>query len=756
MSKLPFPVYVKKNPAWLQAFIFIPLQYCLLIGQQAFCQHPENVQPLLLKKVTLDEVIISANKVEESFNKVSQSLQTIRLKTIREIAAPTTADLLTHSMGIFVQKSQQGGGSPNIRGFESNRILLVVDGVRQNNLIFRGGHLQNIITIDPSILERIDVVFGPSSTVYGSDALGGTIHMITRDPALAGDHQDRVLHSNAFFRYATANQGYTAHADFNISNKKAGSFSSITFNKFGDLRMGKNINPFYDERYWERPYYMERIGTKDSMMVNSDPLLQKFSGYRQVDLLQKFIFKPSERIKHRINLQFSTSTDIPRYDRLTESSSNMLKYAEWYYGPQLRFLSAYDLIIKNILGFNQLQTGLSYQYLEESRNSRKTGVNYLTHRHEFVSVAAGYLNLLKTIKNHEIRIGTEFQLNTLQSAACDENILDGTNKSVSSRYPDGNNRMNFIDLYISHRWDIRENVSFNQGLRAGYNKLFASFKNMDLFPYPFREMEQKTPTVSGSLGLVYLPRPDMKLTGNVSTGYRVPNIDDLAKIFERPANTIVVPNPDVKPEKSVNADIGFSKTWGSGLRWETSIFATLFNDIIVVGPGTYLGQDSILFEGTLCRVLSGQNKTHAHVYGFSSNLSGNICPSFTLDAGIYYNYGRIQEEEGEKPMSAIPPLTGRIGTGYQRNALSSNFFILFNGWKPLKDYYLNSEDNEQYATPKGMPAWFTLNFRIDYKFNKYLSAQFGIDNILDTQYRVFASGINAPGRNFLATLKVSL
>lgn len=127
-------------------------------------------------KFTLKEVTIAANKTEQSLIEVPNQIQILKSNEIAAIQAQSTADVLANTGNVFVQKSQMGGGSPVLRGFEANRILLVVDGVRMNNLIYRGGHLQNVITLDNNILDRTEIVFGSGSTIYGSDALGGTIH----------------------------------------------------------------------------------------------------------------------------------------------------------------------------------------------------------------------------------------------------------------------------------------------------------------------------------------------------------------------------------------------------------------------------------------------------------------------------------------------------------------------------------------------------------------------------------------------------
>ena len=170
--------------------------------------------------ILLDEMVISANKVEESKKTVAQQIEVLRANQIAGSQAQTTADLIANTGNVFVQKSQSGGGSPVIRGFEASRILLVVDGVRMNNIIYRSGHLQNIITLDNAILERAEVLFGPSSTIYGSDALGGVIHFYTKKPLFATDTLKRKIKANAFVRYGSVNNEITGHADFNTGCRK--------------------------------------------------------------------------------------------------------------------------------------------------------------------------------------------------------------------------------------------------------------------------------------------------------------------------------------------------------------------------------------------------------------------------------------------------------------------------------------------------------------------------------------------------------
>ena len=147
---------------------------------------------------TLSEIILSVGRNRGSKEKISKKVSLITAKKTELDLPQTSADLLYYGGGVRIQKSQGGGGSPVIRGFEGNRVLLVIDGVRMNNAIYRSGHLQNAITIDPNTLERTEVIFGPASVGYGSDALGGVVHFYTRTPKINNEKKWIVMGSNSF------------------------------------------------------------------------------------------------------------------------------------------------------------------------------------------------------------------------------------------------------------------------------------------------------------------------------------------------------------------------------------------------------------------------------------------------------------------------------------------------------------------------------------------------------------------------------
>ena len=705
-------------------------------------------------KVTLNEVVISVNKIEESKRTVAQHVKVLTAKEITNSQSQTTADLLSNAGGVYVQKSQLGGGSPVLRGFEASRIVLVVDGVRMNNIIYRAGHLQNVITLDNNMLDRTEILFGPSSTIYGSDALGGVVHFYTKQPQLAMDGKKSNIKMNFLSRYGSADNELTNHLDFNIGIKKFASLTSFTFSRFDDLKGGKNQNPFYTTSFGERPYYAERINGHDSLVQNSNRYLQVQSGYSQYDLLQRFLFQQNGHLSHGINFQFSNTTDVPRYDRLTDPKGTGLNYAQWYYGPQTRLLTAYDLNLKNQdAKFQSIHLGVNYQNIKESRHTRKFGNDNLTHRMENVNVLGIDLDFQKIIRSNNIRFGIDGQFNTLKSTANQEDIVTGEKSPLDTRYPDGDNTMLNSALYFSHTWHINDKVILTDGLRLGFSMLHSTFVDTSFYHFPFTEVTQNNPVYSGSIGIINNPSDDWKLSLLLSTGYRVPNVDDLSKVFESAPGSVIVPNPDLKPEQTVNTELGITKIFNGKTSWENAIYFTRFFDAIVTDKFTFNGQDSIIYDGEMSQVFANQNKEKAYIYGFSSNITSQCSENFLLTFMMNYTYGRIKTDSSDYPLDHIPPFMAHLQLTYTYNNFSADFFVNYNSWKKLKNYNLNGEDNEQYATPEGMPAWFTANFRASWKVHKMITLQAGVDNIFDTQYRTFSSGINAPGRNIFASFQ---
>ncbi len=717
--------------------------------------------------VNLEEFVISASKFEEKKSDIPFRIETISHKQIEMLNPQTSADVLQMSGNIMVQKSQMGGGSPVIRGFEANKILLVVDGVRMNNAIYRSGHLQNVITIDNAILERTEIVFGPASVIYGSDALGGVMHFYTKNPILAGNdtsvygERSRTVNSNlnAYVRYSSANSERTNHFDFQFGFNKIGFLTSITHSNFGDLRMGSSRKPEYPGS-GKVLSYAGRIDGKDTMLINDNPNIHKPTGYSQDNFVQKILYRPDANLTLALNIQYSTSTNIPRFDMLNDTlQGGGLKYAEWNYGPQKRLLTSIraDLITKSKL-FDKSNLVLAYQKIDEDRITRKFGDDYSINREEDVKVYSLNIDFIKKINVfHNLQYGLEAAHNDVISTAFSENIVDNTIGLATTRYPDGGSAMQVYAGYLNYRWHVSKKSIVNTGVRYSRALLHSDFRDTTFYKLPYNEIDINTGSLTGSVSFVYHPADKWQVGLLASTGFRSPNVDDYGKMFAK-NDFVTIPNANLKPEYIYNGEMNISKVFSERIKVNASVFYTRLTDAIVMKAVDVNENDSLEYEGEILKIQANTNAEEAFIYGAYAGITADINKNLLFESTLNYTFGRNITDN--TPLSHIPPVFGRSGITYNYKKINTSIYAHYNGWKHKKDYGSSTEDNLSEATADGTPSWYTLNFTSSYKLQlsteNLLYLQFAIENILDRHYKPFASGISAPGRNFILALRVNI
>jgi hemoglobin/transferrin/lactoferrin receptor protein len=736
------------------------------------------------KQIDLEEVVISSSNFNEKRKNIAQKIDVISAKTIETANAQSTGDLLANTGKIFVQKSQQGGSSPVLRGFEASRILLVVDGVRMNNAIYRSGHLQNVITTDQNVLSRVEVMYGPSSTIYGSDALGGTIHLITKSPVLSGD-KNFLTTGTAFSRYSTVNNEKTFHIDASIGGKKIAWFQAYNFSDFGDMKMGSIYNEAYPN-FGRRSTFISQINGIDSVQTNTDDRVQKFSGYKQWDITQKILFKQNDHTTHLLNVQFSNSTNVPRYDRLQDVKNfggtigTTLRFAEWYYGPQKRNLFSYEYNNTKAGFFTELKANINYQDIEESRQTREyRRMDRFDSQVEKVKVFGATISARKLIDRNELVIGADMQLNNVQSTATRTNLNTTVVIPLNTRYPDGKNTMNNFGIYAQHIYKFKNNkLVLNDGLRLQAISLKSNIIDNSFFRLPDTAVQQNNIAVTGNIGLVYKAHKNTNISSAISSGFRAPNIDDLSKVFESStaAKQVVFPNSNLKPEYTYNIDLSITQQIAKVATIELTGFYTSFANTIIKAPFKINGEDTVVYNGVRSQALASQNVNKANLYGFTFTAKATLFKGFTFNSTLSYTKGvfitdasktstiyekqndgtylTIKRNVSKKPLDHIPPVMGKTGISYLHKYFSTEFYLLYNGWKRLDDFNADGEDNAQYATADGIPSWVTASWKANIDFTKNLKLQIGVENIFDKNYRAFASGFSGGGRNFMVALRV--
>jgi len=705
--------------------------------------------------IKLSEFVFSASKWEQNKNEVPNKIVTISAKEIEFENPQTTADLLSISNEVFIQKSQLGGGSPMIRGFAANSILLVVDGVRMNNAIYRSGNLQNVISIDPNIIQSSEIIFGPGSIIYGSDALGGVIDFHTKDVKLAFGESTTRLSANSMLRYSTANNEESGHIDFNFAKKKWGFLTSVSFSDYDDLKMGTMHNDIY-----ERHEYVGEINGQDTILQNSDPNVQKFSGYNQINLMQKIRFKPNNNIDITYNFQYSNTSDIPRYDRLTQYSNGKLKYAKWDYGPQKWMMNALNVNLTDVSSlFDDAKITLAFQDLEESRIDRKYKSETLRTRTEKVKAYSLNFDLDKKLSpKNTLFYGVEAIYNKVVSTGIKENILTRIEEPTASRYPDGKNSYYSLAAYGSFKSNINEKFTFTSGLRFNNTSLNSTFIDTSFYDFPFNKIDINNNAVTGSIGLVFKPEKYWQFNVNISSGFRAPNLDDVAKVFDSEPGNVVVPNKNLKPEYVYNIDFSINKNFAGKAKISTTVFYTRLIDAMVRRDFTINGKDSIMYDGELSKVEAVVNAGKAYIYGGSVSFLANITNDFIFKTFITYTHG---EDDQNIPLRHVSPLFGSTSFLYKLKNTEIEFYTNYNGEVSYKNL-APSERDKAYLYAKdsdGNPyssAWFTINLKASYQLTSKLQIDAGIENILDYRYRPYSSGICAPGRNFIIAIRGKL
>lgn len=704
----------------------------------------------------LNEVVISANKWQQKINEVPNKVVKINLDIARIQNPQTAADLLGMSGTVFIQKSQLGGGSPMIRGFATNRVLLVTDGVRMNNAIYRSGNLQNIIQVDPLSLENAEVIFGPGSLIYGSDAIGGVMDFHTLEARLSKGGM--LVKGSAVARYSTANKENTVHADVNLGWEKWSLLTSVSYSKFDDLKMGKNGG----QDSYLRPEYVERQNNADVIVPNSDKYVQRFSGYDQLNFLQKVRFKPSEQWDLQYSFTYAGTGDAPRYDRLIQYRNGALRFAEWYYGPMLWRMHNLQVTHAGKNGiYDELRITAAYQDYEESRVDRARNNNNRNRQVEQVDAISINLDAVKNIRNNQLFYGIEHVYNKVGSFGERTNISNNTVTPYVSRYPDGS-KWSTSAVYGSYKMNLHQKVTLTTGLRYSYNTLDATF-DKTFINFPYEDAELRDGALTGNAGLVFRPDESWQLSGNISTGYRMPNVDDIGKLFESVPGNITVPNPDLTPEYAWNFEIGIAKRVTNKFRIELNGFHTILNDAIVRRPSTFNGSDSILFDGTLSRVEKLQNVAKATVWGFQASVEVSLCKGLSLLTNANWISGKETDDVNDEqvPLRHAPPFYGNTALRYR----IKNFFVeasaMYNSEiknedlapseKAKTDIYAKDDKGQPYS-----PGWYTLNLKASYQLIKNLALSAGWENITDQRYRPYSSGIVAPGSNFIVSLRASL
>ena len=715
----------------------------LLVAPEPLPFQALNLVPSL---VEIEEVVVQSNTSMVGSNLAMTSIRQLAAK-VPAVSVETTGDLLQESGQVHLQQSQQGGISPVLRGFEANRVLLVVDGVRMNNAIYRSGHVQNAGTIDPFAVVRTDVVMGPSSVMYGSDALGGVVHFRTESPTTT--HGSRPFTGRVLGQTTTVNGGWAGHAKLAWHGQRLATVTSVTRRHFGDLAMGTRRT--HGDSLWGLvPFVVARVDGRDTLLVNDDPNVQASTGYDQTDVTHRMRVLLNRGFVD-LNLQHSTTTNVPRFDALNDVSGDGVtpRWAEWSYGPQRRTLLA-STYQRSLGGMHWTTTG-SAQRIQESRIKRRFGSDARTTQVETVDVLGLTSSLQGWRGPWAWQAGLDGQWNAVDSDASEERLDTGEVGAAPTRYADGGSTMTSVAAFAATHRDVR-NTTIRVGLRGSHAAVGASFADTTWVRLANPDVVQKGGAVTGSLSALTRWNSRWSTVSALSSGFRHPNVDDMGKVREK-GGFVLMPNPNLRPEYLYTAEQALSWSMDPNrdvLKVDAAVFASLWNDAIVQANDTWEGDSLFWIDGDWARVQTNQNLDRAWVRGARFNVSARLWPKTTCRGVI--NWTRGSSLSGDPtPLAHIPPTFGRAEVRRSLAVGHLGCFVQFARAKRAEDYGPGSTDNLEEALPEGTPSWATLNLEGSLKVTDAWELRLAGVNLLDVHYKTFASGISAPGRGLRAT-----
>ncbi len=725
----------------------------------------------------LGEIVLSVSRTTDEKKRVSKQVAIISDRDIASIVPNTSAELLREAPGIRIQRSQGGGGSPVIRGFEANRILLVVDGVRMNNAIYRSGHLHNAISIDPFSLSRAEVVYGPSSVGYGSDALGGVVHYFTKEPRVGDAQPWRFFIANS---YDTHHEHSINHVDITHSNDKWASLTSASYSIFGNIYMGRQRNHGYaDWGLVSKISKNNRYFFQEQPQSNPNPNRQYNTNYDQIDLMQKLVFQPNAENKWVLNLQYSESSDIPRFDKLAERMDDELRYATWFYGPQKR------LLISPKYSFTTdkkwLREGvitLAYQQIEESRVQRKFGSLLRESQIEDLDVFSANADFNVALDpSQKLAYGFEMTHNELTSIGYSQNlVIDGDTiigltdyTLIPSRYPSKGGYYTTLAGYVDYKWNLDEKNTLNAGARLTNTRLKAEWSEQALVDSRLGKTNNKSNALNMSFGYVYRPNEHWELRSVLASGFRAPNIDDMGKIREKQGK-LTVPNPELRPEYAYTADLGITRYFDQRVSFvQANLFYTILSNYIARQPYMLpfdLSSDSfatITHSGDELETWANTNVGEATLRGASLQWQAKLSKTVTYGGHINYTHGETRKDK--IPVASILPWQGTQSFSLKKDRLQGQLSFVFAGKKHPEDYSSGGEDGLE-ETPiigrsdttgeieyAGTPPWHRFDLRLNYNINATTKVGADLHNLFDVHYKEFASGISAPGRSLRLRLQ---
>ena len=660
-----------------------------------------------------EEVVVTARHLEEPIFTTPYSVEVIDSQRILEASFRTTPDMFREVPGALVQKTGPGQGSPYIRGFTGYRNLFMIDGIRLNNSVFRDGPNQYWNTVDPGTMQRMEVVRGPHSVLYGSDAIGGTVNVLSRSPTAW--RNGTSTSAGMRYRYADGENSHVTrgHVDMVLPGGKGGLLIGAVNKNFGNIESGAGElpNTGYDE--W---------GMDSKLVYEFDDSLTLTLAHSQVHQ------NNAPRTHRTVASQSYKGTTIG-----SEYSRNL---------DQDRELTYARLDWKHLAAFQNTSLTFYHHMQEEERERLRTRDRFDRQGFDVDTFGFSLVTNLPTENFGLITAGVDW-------AHDDVNSFSSRNPVQGSVADDST--YDWAGAFVQTRYDLADTVDLTASVRLGYFEVDAGKIADPADGTPFSYQQDWTEPV-GNVRLGWMPARDrVYLFAGVSQGFRAPNLSDLTRFDTARSNELEVPSVDVDPEEYVSYEIGGRFSAG-GLELEGMVYYTDIEDQI-----QRLATGVVTPDGD--ELVTKANVGDGELYGFESSLRWRFAEHWEAFGHFAWLDGDISSEAQAGGQSVtdnhsrMMPTNARLGLRYQsyapRNWWVESEVVLVDDADKLS---LRDERDTQRIPPGGTPGYTLWHLRGGMDLSKHFKLNASLENLLDDNYRVHGSGQNEPGRNAILTL----
>lgn len=705
----------------------------------------------LLFDMHIQEVVVTAARREKGTFETSRAVSVATQEEIQRRSPITAADVLREETGVQVQKTTYGQGSPIIRGMDGYHILILTDGVRLNNSTFRSGPNQYMATLDTGQIEKVEVVRGPGSVLYGSSAMGGVINAITKmPPELPGGLS---IHPRISTRFSSADSGKIARLGFSGSYDKLSFMVGGAYKDIGDLQPGKGHD-------------IQLPSGKLLLTSESDPkipegawLVDKESptGWKETDGDLKLNYRISDRQGVKLVYQMVRQQDVPRYDKLATG-----EYDAYFFDPQARDLAYANYTVKKITPFiDVLQATASYHRQEEGQRLQEAGSSTLKETNDAVDTVGVSLQLTSLLgERQKLTYGGEFYHDTVASRGISTD-LDTKEKETKpwGRFSDGSTFWD-MNAYVQNEVRILDDLEVTL---AGRYTRFSTQADLSLRDPAFGEFQSSGDAITGSFGLVYGITRDLNFVLNLGQAFRAPSLNDTTAV-EVTNEGIDAPSPDLESERAVGIDVGLKAMFG-GFSGSVSYYRTMIDGLIARVPveEAYEGKAIPKLYRDLRDAHEGvdifvkDNIERSNIQGVELDLLGRIPNLPGVSA-----YSNLTFTRGDQPIRREQPLNGLLGVRWD-TGVGGSWIGFYGRFADKQDRLTNGDrrdpripgltsDPKEYDPRAYTPGWFTLNIRTGINVGDQTKLMLGVGNITNRRYREHGSGVDGPGTNFVVDI----